>query len=272
VACPAESVEICQTLCMENGSSGLVEMISPEKGFTAYFASLETLFQCMHDLTEFTCAQDSTIHIKILEVESENWSEKWHAYFKPVKIGDHFIIHPPWEDPRCPDRRSIIINPGQAFGTGYHESTQLIVSLMEAVSLSRAVVADVGTGSGILAFCARSLGAERIVGLDIDFVAVREARKNAKLNRTDKVHWFTGSLDSMRLDFFDMILANVDFPTLSYLSPQLSTMTKQEGLLLISGFLQENVKELISSFAANGMAPICSKSLSGWAAMVLKKS
>jgi ribosomal protein L11 methyltransferase len=272
VDCPVESVEMYQTICWESGSAGLVEKMSPESGFDAYFSSREALFQCAHTLLEYSDSQDRYLQIKILEVADENWSEKWHAYFKPIKIGEQFVARPPWEDYHEADRKSVIINPGQAFGTGYHESTQLMIMMMETVSLSRAVVVDVGTGSGILAICARLLGAARIVGLDIDLHAMIEARRNAGLNHMDHFFGYTGSPESMRRDSFDVTLANLDFPTLSHLSPDLIRMTKQGGHLLLSGILQENVPELIALFAANGAVHMCSRNRSDWASMVLRKS
>jgi len=117
------------------------------------------------------------------EFEEENWESLWRIHFKPRKVGNRFLVCPTWELEEPTDGRIVIVlDPGQAFGTGDHPTTRLCLELMEEIDLSGGLVADVGCGSGILAVGAVKLGAAKVEALDIDPIAVEVAEINAKLN------------------------------------------------------------------------------------------
>ncbi len=116
-------------------------------------------------------------------VEEADWANAWKAYFKPMRVGRRLVVTPPWEHPDlAPDDIPIVIDPGMAFGTGSHPTTQLCLAALEDFVQPGQAVADVGTGSGILAIAAAKLGAAHVAANDIDPLAVKIARENAAVN------------------------------------------------------------------------------------------
>ena len=127
-------------------------------------------------------------------VEECDWTEEWKKSYASFQIADSFFIIPSWADSECPDDRlPIRIDPGQAFGTGTHETTQLTMQALERWVEPRHNVLDVGTGSGILAIASRLLGAKPVFACDIDAVAAHIARANIERNSENDVYTFCGS-------------------------------------------------------------------------------
>ena len=105
--------------------------------------------------------------VVVSQVDEEDWANSWKAYFKPIRIGRRLVVSPPWEEPVLTERDILItIDPGMAFGTGTHGTTQLCMMLIEDYLQSGDAVADIGTGSGILGICASKLGASSVVAVD----------------------------------------------------------------------------------------------------------
>ena len=119
--------------------------------------------------------------VELVGVNEEDWANSWKAYYKPIKIGEKIVICPAWER-YTPAEGEIVIrmDPGMAFGTGTHETTRLVIRLLEKYTKAGCRMLDVGTGTGILAICASRLGAELCRAYDIDPTAVRVARENIK--------------------------------------------------------------------------------------------
>ena len=119
--------------------------------------------------------------IDISGVNEDDWANSWKAYYKPIKIGEKIVIVPAWEKYEASEGEIIVrMDPGMAFGTGSHETTRLVIGLLEKYIKGGERVLDVGTGSGILAICASKLGAKMCRAYDIDPVAVKVARENIK--------------------------------------------------------------------------------------------
>src|SRR6185369_12030721 len=128
-------------------------------------------------------------------VEEADWTEEWKKSYRSFPVADSFFIMPSWERAVCPDDRlPIRIDPGQAFGTGTHETTQLTMEALERWIEPTHVVLDLGTGSGILAIASRLLGADQVYACDIDPVAIQVARANIDRNSAPDVFTFCGSL------------------------------------------------------------------------------
>jgi ribosomal protein L11 methyltransferase len=122
----------------------------------------------------------------------DNWEEAWKAFFKPRRVGRHFVVRPTWEDaPAEPGDRVIVLDPGQAFGTGDHPTTRMCLELLENARLKGKRVLDLGCGSGILAVGAAMLGAEVVHATDVDAIAVQVAIENARVNNVT-VETFVG--------------------------------------------------------------------------------
>jgi len=142
------------------------------------------------------------------EVKHKDWKE----YYKPIEVGKNIVIVPPWEvaNSKFAQKEIVVINPGKAFGTGLHESTQLCLELMEELDFKGKKVLDVGSGSGILSIYAAKRGADKVVAVDIDPFAVEETLENAKTNKVEeKIEAFQGSAKDVE-GTFDVAIANLE--------------------------------------------------------------
>jgi ribosomal protein L11 methyltransferase len=201
------------------------------------------------------------------EIKDEDWGQNWKLGFKPVHIGKRFVIRPSWETYEArPDELVIEIDPGQAFGTGTHQTTAMVLEAMETLWGKRGWpengiatrentlpdVLDAGTGTGILGIGARLLGAGNIVCVDIDPVAVETARENVKKNGLEDVFVTDAKLEDIG-GRFDVILANLDKNTLTGLSGTLRSLLKNGGAMILSGILTGQKDAVARAFEAQGL-------------------
>lgn len=210
----------------------------------------------------------------ITPVRSEDWSTSWKVHFKPLRVGTRLLIVPTWEDAASqPGDLVMRIDPGMAFGTGGHETTQLCLELLEKIMLAddQAVapsLLDLGTGSGILAMAASLLGAGRILALDIDLEAVIVARENLTLNGlANKVECGTAPLESLE-ERFDIILANILAEELVRLAPYLAARLNPGGSLILSGILAEKEEFVRRDFSGQPLRYVETKKAGEWVAML----
>ena len=160
----------------------------------SYFPTDDLIGERVHDLRKFL---DSLIQagidtqpskVTLESIEEDNWSEQWRSAFPPQKIGKRLVIAPTWEE-IVPEPSEVLIrlDPGMAFGTGQHPTTQLALELLEISIKGSNAVADIGTGSGILAIAAAKLGAERVDAVDLDATTIPIARSNIQTNEAESV-------------------------------------------------------------------------------------
>jgi len=199
------------------------------------------------------------------------WATMWMTRFEPFTVG-RFLIVPPWNHEHRTDRIRLVIQPGQGFGTGHHGSTygvmRLIDDLCEKRSLTRAL--DVGTGSGILAIAMRLLGVGDVTAIDIDPVAMENARENAELNHVSKrVRFSLVPIASLRRHF-DLITANILSSTLIEMAPRLIHRLAPEGRLILAGILAREASRVIDAYRP-AMRCIDRRTDRGWTALVLAR-
>ncbi len=173
-----------------------------------------------------------------------DWLKKWRAEVKPFQVGHRFYIIPSLElDHPVPEARiPIWIEPGMAFGTGTHETTQLCLQSLEQSSLHDKTLLDVGAGSGILAIAAAKLGAKKVVACDIDSEAVAVSRSNTVINGCDReIELVVGDITRIGRNRFDFVVANLTKDLIVELLPQFISRLKPGGTLILSGILIEQV-------------------------------
>jgi ribosomal protein L11 methyltransferase len=216
--------------------------------------------------------------LEIRQVAEEDWAEAWKAHFKPLKVTDHLVIRPPWEEyVTGPGETVITIYPGMAFGTGRHASTRLCLRALEEVWEQRLPgagspweVLDVGTGTGILALAAARLGAT-VLAIDLDPEAVAAALENVRLNQLlDRVWVEETPLTSLRQQF-GLILANITAPDLVQLAEALTARLLNQGVLIISGFLAEDAPGLSSRYQGLGLRQTGFLSHEDWGVLIFRR-
>jgi ribosomal protein L11 methyltransferase len=195
--------------------------------------------------------------LSVSPVVSRDWSEAWKRDLGPIVVSPRLVVRPSFASHAAlPEQRVLVIDPGQAFGTGAHESTRLALEAIDALAEERlgASLLDVGTGSGVLALAGLALGCAEAVGFDLDPLAGQAARENARHNRLDAhLGLFVGGLAALAPGRrFDWIAANL---LLSELRPLLAPMAAHlagDGVLVLSGLLAEQAPEVRERAAALG--------------------
>ena len=177
------------------------------------------------------------------EIPDRDWLQEWRKSLRPFEVGDSFLVVPLVSDPMpavSPSRTKILIEPGMAFGTGSHESTQLCLRFLERLDLAGKTVLDVGTGAGILAIAAAQRGASAVWACDVDADAVRVARENFEVNHVQKlIHPWTGSVDAVRSATVEICFANLMASIFEDLWPEFERVLRPGGQLVCSGILVE---------------------------------
>ena len=239
-----------------HGVEGVWESHSPESGLTRlvlYFdrrSNLEQIEESVRTVFNRSGRQNPAIFRTV--VEECDWTEQWKKSYTSFALGDDFFVIPSWENPTVPDDRlAIRIDPGQAFGTGTHETTQLTIEALERWLEPAQAVLDVGTGSGILAIASRLLGAKRVFACDIDPVAVQVARANIQRNSGDDIWTFCGSVDSVKSGAVHLLIGNLTADLITGLFPEFHRVLRPHGVAIFSGVLHdqiEDIRELLTRF------------------------
>jgi ribosomal protein L11 methyltransferase len=251
---PKEFAEAVSSFLIEQGATGIEELEGNLKceRLRTYFPQngkeTKILYALRHYLKslEKIAPDIPRAQIKTASLPEQDWSENWKRFFKPVQVTPRFVVKPPWARVRLKRGQvSIDITPGMAFGTGTHATTILSIQALEENLKKKGLsVLDVGTGSGILSIVAAKLGAKEVWGIDIDGVAVENARENVEKNRvSDIVKTRKGSMGDLHKKF-DVVVANIDLKGLRRIKKPLLNHLKKRGLLILSGIL-EREKERI---------------------------
>jgi ribosomal protein L11 methyltransferase len=210
--------------------------------------------------------------------EEINWVEAWKEHYHPIPVGERLIIVPAWLETPPGGRIPIRIDPGMAFGTGTHPTTQLCLELLDYFD-GRALpqgyqVLDIGCGSGILAVAALKLTASRALGVDIDPLAVDASRQNALSNCvSERFDLGVGSVIEVQAGQFDiqkaeLVFANILAPIILRLfNDGLAELVKPGGVLVLSGILAEQAEEIIAAVRQHGMQVIERRQVGDWVAL-----
>lgn len=215
---------------------------------------------------------DATITVS--GVNEEDWANSWKEYYKPIKIGEKIVIVPAWEKYTQQEGEIIVrMDPGMAFGTGTHETTRLVIKLLEKYIKSGMRVADVGCGSGILAICASKLGAAECKAYDIDPVAVKVANENIKdsglTNVSCEVSDLLRQVDNSAP--YDVICANIVADIIIRMMPDVGALMNEASVILASGIIVERSQDVISAFDEHGFKVVERIDENGWCALAVMK-
>ena len=226
-------------------------------------------------LEERCQAEELDATIEVVGVSEEDWANSWKDYYKPIRIGERIVIVPAWEKyENQPEDVVVTMDPGMAFGTGTHETTRLVIKLLEKHSCKGQRVLDVGCGSGILAICASKLGAAECRAYDIDEVAVRVAQDNVLTNNCENVICEQSDLlKSVDLEGgrYDLITANIVADIIIRMIPDVGRYMKDDAILLASGIIAPRANDVIVAFESAGFEIVEAETDNDWCALAIKK-
>ncbi|GBG05104.1 50S ribosomal protein L11 methyltransferase [Lactobacillus rodentium] len=194
------------------------------------------------------------VEIDTRYIADEDWNTAWQKYYHVIDFSRNLAIVPEWEDyqPAFPDQKLIRLDPGLAFGTGGHTTTQLVLLAMERAMTKPLSVMDVGTGSGILAIAASLMGAKNVLATDISDEAVTAAQENIKLNGIDNITVKKANLLKDTDQSFDLIIANILAEILLDLIPDLDDHLNKNGQVIFSGIDYKQLPKIEKSLNENG--------------------
>lgn len=209
-----------------------------ETGFNAYVPTkndspqIEESIQKIKNLFDFS-------HQKIL-IKYQNWNAVWESNFETIVVRDFCGIRADFHAPLTSVKHEIVINPKMAFGTGHHETTWMMMSIMENINFSNKTVFDYGCGTGILAILASQLGAKKIDAIDIELPSYENTLENSRINNIENIQSIHGTLEKVDDQKYDIILANINRHVILDSFSTLNNMLNLNGTLLISGILKED--------------------------------
>ena len=216
---------------------------------------------------------DASIHFQ--PVIHQDWNAQWAASVEPIRIGRRIGIRPSWTTMEMlDDGIEIILDPKQAFGTGHHATTHLLIEWLEDVFWATGCrVLDIGTGSGILSMVALRLGALSALGIDCDAVAIDCAKDYAVGNGFGKeLDLRPCRTDELADQSFEIIVANIDRKTILEISPEFSRFRSVATQLFLSGFLEEDASAIVEQFMSQGWTQRAIREREGWVAIQFRVS
>jgi ribosomal protein L11 methyltransferase len=212
------------------------------------------------------------------QIQDEDWTQAWRANYRPIEVGRRLMLLPPWFDPPAGDRLPLFIDPGMAFGTGTHPTTQLCLEALETWVRVGQPLIDIGIGSGVLSLAALKLGTDFALGVDTDPDAIADAYKNAALNGlADRLYLGVGSVDTILGGGFPLsrapvVLANILASVIQRLMDQgLIKLLLEDGILILSGILVEQEGEILASIKEHPLQLVERRQKGDWIALVMKK-
>lgn len=246
---------------------------------SAYYADDEKLQDRLKQIESELAAVEERIgsfrfgNIRFRSLSEKDWANEWKQYFHVTHVGESLVIKPSWEEYNPKEGEHVIkIDPGMAFGTGTHHTTNMCMARLEKVLPANAEVFDVGTGSGILAIAAALLGAKSVKAVDIDAVAVRVARENIADNGLeDKIEVKEGDLLRGTEGQADVIIANIIADIIIMLLKDIPGKLKDEGIFLASGIISDRRADVEAAAAEVGMKVDHVEEKGGWVVMQMSK-
>jgi ribosomal protein L11 methyltransferase len=208
-----------------------------------------------------------TKDILVTDEPEQDYAELTKKYFRPIQI-EGLTILAPWNKTKRKGPR-ILIEPGMAFGTGRHESTRIMLKLMNDIDVKGKKVLDIGCGSAILSLYSALLGAKKVLSVDNDEDTVISARKNIELNNTSAIEIVCSDLQQVK-GAYDIVLANIDIRTFRATSTHILTLLRKGGCLVVSGILGRDSKELLSIF--NSLSCLRVEQKNAWRGFIFQKN
>ena len=300
----SESVEVVSSILIELGSKG-VSIEDPQDYYQLTDEQLEWLKVQQKDLYETDTVivkgyfqpsqwskdsdvllhekleeikvyglQTGPLSVQVKEVGEEDWANAWKQYYFPVRVTRFLTVVPSWVDyeKEQDDELLIELDPGLAFGTGTHPTTQLSLTALEQTIRGNESVLDVGTGSGVLSIASKLLGASKVTAFDIDEMATRVAKENIALNPTiGEIEVFENNLLVGVDQKSDLIVANILAEILLQMPEDAHRNLNDDGRLILSGIIESKANEVMEAYEKAGFTLVERMTMREWNCFILKK-
>ncbi|MFN2362698.1 MAG: 50S ribosomal protein L11 methyltransferase [Halarsenatibacteraceae bacterium] len=209
--------------------------------------------------------------------KEKDWVDNWRENYQPVKVGADWIILPPWKIDQVKDNSSkkIIIDPGQAFGTGSHESTYLALSNLTDLVKGQLVesMLDIGTGSGVLAIAGRKLGIKKVIAIDISEDAIENCLKNFEYNRlAGEIVTLVADISQTELKKYELVISNLLAPIIHANFESIINKVAASGFIILSGYIDKQSRELKARLKDNDFDLIKEIERNEWASLIARRS
>ena len=273
---PADDGIAYLSFFVEEKENGLLEVAGEDKTSEQLLAEIR---EELSGLREFMDIGEGTVSVD--ETEDIDWINNWKQYFHQFTIDDILVI-PSWEEaePENEGRLVLHIDPGTAFGTGMHDTTQLCIRALRKYITKDTVLLDVGTGSGILAILSLMFGAKKAIGTDLDICAVDAVRENKEANGIpeDSFELLIGNIitdkevqDQVGYECYDIVVANILAEVLVPLTPVIVHQLKKGGIYITSGIIDDKEETVAAAVRAAGLTVLDIQHQGEWVSVVARK-
>ena len=261
-----------EILTAELADNGFESFVETEDGIIAY-GQIELVDAEFPLKNTFLESKPNDIEVVITSkiIPQQNWNAVWESDFQAVEVENYLTIVAPFHDRSTAKGMIIEILPKMSFGTGHHQTTWMMSKALFELETIPAEVLDMGTGTGVLAFVAERLGAEHVVAVDIEDWSVENTLENAERNDCKKIEAICGDVDILRGRTFGLILANINKNILKAHMSSYAEMLEKNGTLLLSGFFDTDVEELVTFAEQFGLKKYRVLNKDNWAAIELNK-
>ncbi len=261
-----------EILTAELADNGFESFVETENGILAY-GQLELVDSEFPLKNTFLEAKPSDVDVVIESkvIPQQNWNAVWESDFQPVEVEDYLTIVAPFHDRSTAKGMIIEILPKMSFGTGHHQTTWMMSKALFELETIPNEVLDMGTGTGVLAFVAERLGAKHVVAVDIEDWSVENTLENAERNDCKTIEAICGDVDVLSGRTFGLILANINKNILKAHMSSYAEMLEKNGTLLLSGFFDSDVDELVTFAEQFGLKKRGVLNKDNWAAIELNK-
>jgi ribosomal protein L11 methyltransferase len=256
---------------------GVEGFVEESDGLSCYFAEGKWNDSIEKDVAKFLEhlkkeAKIREFKVNVAVVQDQDWNMQWEESIVPVEVTKNVAIKPSWKEYNGQAKIVIEIDPKMSFGTGHHETTRMMVQLLERFVKGGEKVLDIGTGSGVLAIAAIKLGANYCVALDTDEWSIGNARENIERNKVaDRIKVIKGEIASVDESDFDIVLANLNRNTLLYIVKDIFKRCVQGGHFLAAGILALDEDAIIESYQKIGFAFVDKIYEAEWSALAFEK-